>query len=52
MPNCHPVDIEDGVDGLMSLPFESIRQLMRLRNKQRRVWTGDSLIKDAKKSRL
>jgi acetyl esterase/lipase len=52
MPSCDQVDIEGGVNGLMSLLFESIRQLMWLRNKQRPVWTGDSLNKDAKVSRL
>jgi len=52
MPNCEPINIEGGLDGLMVLPIRSIRQLMWLRNKQRPVWTGGSLNKGSRDTHL
>jgi hypothetical protein len=47
MPQCVPLQIEGGVEGLAPLPFEVVRRLMKIRNRQRPVWVG----KDVKASR-
>jgi hypothetical protein len=49
MPDCEPVEIAGGVKSIMPLPFESVRQLMRIRNKQRPIWNGAVLKKNRNK---
>ncbi|PVH99810.1 alpha/beta-hydrolase [Periconia macrospinosa] len=52
MPDCKEVHMEGGLPGLAVIPHESIRRLMRIRNKQRPVWTGKSTNNKSRETRL
>lgn len=52
MPDCKETEMSRGLGYLMPLPFECIRQLTRISNAQRPVWTGDTSRKFSRATRL